>query len=60
MSEEKSIPENLDTVKEQAESGGDDARARLDADFTLLVGELRNLLPELAAAFDGWADAPGA
>ncbi|MBQ1784789.1 MAG: recombination-associated protein RdgC [Gammaproteobacteria bacterium] len=48
----------LDTVKEQAESGAEDARARLDADFTLLVGELRNLLPDLAAAFDGWAEAP--
>lgn len=50
----------LDTVKEQADSGGDDARARLDADFTLLVGELRNLLPELATTFDGWAQAPSA
>lgn len=51
----------LDVVKEQADNAaGDDARARLDADFTLLTGELRNFLPALAAAFDGWAEAPGA
>ncbi len=49
----------LDTLKEQAEAQGEDGRARLDADFALMAGELKTLLPALAAAFDGWAEAPG-
>lgn len=40
-------------VEEAADSGGDDAAARLDADFTLMSMELRRLLARLIEVFGG-------
>lgn len=45
----------LDLVQEQAKSveDGGDAAVRFDADFAIMVGELRELVPTLLAAFGG-------
>ncbi len=44
----------LDLVREQLDAvDSDDAAALFDAEFSLMIGELRQLLPEIQAAFGG-------
>ncbi len=47
----------LDILKEQSESQAEDADERFDIDFTLMAGEVAQLLADLMAALGGEAPA---
>jgi recombination associated protein RdgC len=47
----------LDLLKEQAEGQGEDEDERFDIDFTLMTGEVAQLLDDLLAALGGEAAA---